>query len=84
MAIRERFVVVPFRHGRGSNIITGEMRIANSEAHAERIAESIAGYHVGAAAFAVLVDDELGEMMSPRLIVEYGQTIDLISEAIAA
>jgi hypothetical protein len=84
VAVREKFIVVPFRHGRGSKIITGEIRLANNYAHAERMAESIAGYYVGATAFAVLVDDEIGEMMSPRLIVEYGQTIDLISEAIAA
>ena len=84
MPIHEKYIVVPFRKGRGQSLLTGEMRLANSEAHAARMAESLAGYHVGAAAIAVLVDDDIGEMLSPRLIIEFGQAIDLIADAAAA
>lgn len=84
MPIHEKYIVVPFRKGRGQSIMTGEMRLANSEAHAARMAETLASYHVGAAAIAVLVDDDIGEMSSPRLIVEFGQAVDLIANTAAA
>lgn len=86
MAIKEKFIVVPFRKGRGQLIIPGEVREARSEAAAERLAKSMAQYHLGAAAIAVLVDvdDEYGEMMSPRLICEFGQAVNVIDDAVAA
>ncbi|OJF91737.1 hypothetical protein AX761_22050 [Rhizobium sp. 58] len=83
MALQEKFIVVPFRKGRGSTVVPGEMRQASTEAGAERMAELIAQHYLGASAIAVLVDDESGDMTSPRLIREFGQAIDLIADMAA-
>lgn len=83
MKLVERFIVIPFRRGPRNSIILGEMRQASSEASAERIAESMARYNLGASAIAVLVDEENGDMMSPRMINEYGQVKNVIEEMAA-
>ena len=83
MKLVERFIVIPFRRGPRNSIILGEMRQASNEASAERIAESMARYTLGASAIAVLVDEENGDMMSPRLIKEYGQVKNVIEEMAA-
>ncbi|CZT33026.1 hypothetical protein [Rhizobium sp. 9140] len=83
MKIVERFIVIPFRKGRKNSIILGEIRQASSEASAERIAESMARYNLGASAIAVLVDEETGDMTSPRLIREFGQVKNVIEEMAA-
>jgi hypothetical protein len=83
MKIVERYIVIPFRKGPRNSIILGEMRQASSEASAERIAESMARYSLGASAIAVLVDEENGDMTSPRLIKEFGQVKNVIEEMAA-
>ena len=83
MKVVERFIVIPFRKGPKNSIILGEMRQASSEASAERIAESMARYNLGASAIAVLVDEENGFMTSPRLIREFGQVKNVIEEMAA-
>lgn len=83
MALRQKFIVVPFRKGGRGAIIPGEMRLANSEAQAERMAESMAKYCPGASAIEVYVDEESGDMISPRLIAEFGTAINLIEDLAA-
>lgn len=72
----EKFIVLPFKKNRG-NLVPGEMRQASNEASAERIASSMAARFVGVAAFAVFVDEESGDMSSPRLITKHGEVADL-------
>lgn len=72
----EKYIVLPFKKNRG-NLVPGEMRQASNEASAERIAGSMASRFVGVAAFAVLVDEESGDMSAPRLIAKHGEIADL-------
>ncbi|MEA3533685.1 hypothetical protein [Rhizobium sp. CC-YZS058] len=83
MKIVEKFIVIPFRKGPRGSIILGEMRQASNEGSAERIAESMARYNLGASAIAVLVDEENGYMTSPRLIKEFGQVMNVIEDMAA-
>lgn len=83
MKIVEKFIVVPFRRGPRGSTVLGELRQASSEASAERIAESMARYSLGASAIAVLVDEDNGFMTSPRLIKEFGQVVNVIEEMAA-
>lgn len=77
MAAAERYIVLPFRKGRGG-LIPGEMRQASNAVSAEKIATAMAARHPGVAAYAVQVDDESGDMNEPRLIISFGETADLV------
>jgi hypothetical protein len=76
MSIAEKFIVLPFKKNRG-NIVPGEMRQASSAAAAEKIATAMAPRHIGVAAYSVQVDEESGDMSSPKLIIGFGETADL-------
>ena len=67
MSTAEKFIVLPFRKNRG-NLVPGEMRQASNAVSAERIASAMASRFVGVAAYAVMVDEESGDMSSPRLL----------------
>ncbi|MCS0457529.1 MULTISPECIES: hypothetical protein [Rhizobium] len=76
MANAEKFIVLPYRKNRG-NLVPGEMRQASNAISAEKIATSMASRFVGVAAYAVMVDEETGDMSSPRLIVRHGDIADI-------
>jgi hypothetical protein len=76
MATAEKFIVLPFKMNRGT-IVPGEMRQASNPASAERIAAAMADRFIGVAAYAVMVDDESGEMGTPRLLSKHGEIADL-------
>jgi hypothetical protein len=76
MSAAEKFIVLPFRKNRG-NLVPGEMRQASNAVSAERIAEAMASRFVGVAAYAVMVDEESGDMSSPRLLAKHGEIADL-------
>ena len=76
MSTAEKFIVLPFRKNRG-NLVPGEMRQASNAVSAERIAEAMASRFVGVAAYAVMVDEETGDMSSPRLLAKHGEIADL-------
>jgi hypothetical protein len=76
MSLAEKFIVLPFKKNRG-NIVPGEMRQASSAAAAEKIATAMAPRHIGVAAYSVQVDEESGDMSSPKLIIGFGETADL-------
>ncbi len=76
MTISEKFIILPFKKVRGG-LALGEMRQASNAVSAEKIAAAMAPRHVGVAAFAVQVDEESGDMTSPRLIVQFGEIADL-------
>ncbi|MDR6904272.1 hypothetical protein [Rhizobium miluonense] len=76
MSTAEKFIVLPFRKNRG-NLVPGEMRQASNAVSAERIAEAMASRFVGVAAYAVMVDEESGDMSSPRLLAKHGEIADL-------
>lgn len=76
MSTAEKFIVLPYRKNRG-NLVPGEMRQASNAVSAERIAEAMASRFVGVAAYAVMVDDETGDMSSPRLLAKHGEIADL-------
>jgi len=44
---------------------------------AEKIATAMSSRFVGVAAYAVMVDDETGDMTSPRLLIQHGEIADL-------
>ncbi len=75
MSLAEKFIVLPFKKNRG-NVVPGEMRQASSAA-AEKIATAMAARHIGVAAYSVQVDEESGDMTSPKLIIAFGETADL-------
>lgn len=72
----EKYIVIPFKRTK-KGLATGEMRQATTPASAERIAGAMATRHVGVAAYAVVVDEESGDMSSPRLIAKFGEVADL-------
>ena len=76
MSLAEKFIVLPFKKNRGT-VVPGEMRQASSAAAAEKIATAMAARHLGVAAYSVQVDEESGDMSSPKLIVGFGETADL-------
>ena len=76
MSAAEKFIVLPYRKNRG-NLVPSEMRQASSVPSAEKIAASMASRFVGVAAYAVMVDEETGDMSSPRLLAKHGEIADL-------
>ena len=72
----EKFIILPYKKNRG-NLVPGEMRQASSAASAEKIAGAMAERVIGVAAYAVMVDEETGDMSSPRLLVKHGEIADL-------
>ncbi|MDP9812111.1 hypothetical protein J2W42_004981 [Rhizobium tibeticum] len=76
VANAEKFIVLPYRKNRG-NLVPGEMRQASNAVSAEKIATSMASRFVGVAAYAVMVDEETGDMSSPRLLVRHGDIADI-------
>ncbi|MET0748171.1 MAG: hypothetical protein ABWY49_08260 [Rhizobium sp.] len=55
----------------------GEMRQASNAMSAEKIAAAMADRFIGVAAYAVTVDEETGDMTSPRLLAKHGDIADL-------
>ncbi len=76
MSLAEKFIVLPFKKNRG-NIVPGEMRQASNAASAEKIATAMADRHIGVAAYSIQVDEESGDMTSPKLLIQFGETADL-------
>ncbi|MBN8954197.1 MULTISPECIES: hypothetical protein [unclassified Rhizobium] len=76
MSSAEKFIVLPYRMNRG-NLVPGEMRQASNVPSAEKIAASMASRFAGVAAYAVMVDEETGDMSSPRLLAKHGEIADL-------
>jgi hypothetical protein len=74
----EKFIVIPYRKVRGG-VGPGEMRQASNAASAEKIAAAMADRFIGVAAYAVEVDEESGDMTSPRLLVQFGEIVELPS-----
>lgn len=72
----EKFIVMPFKRVRGG-LAPGELRAATTAAGAEKVAAAMAPRHIGVAAYAVQVDEESGDMSSPRLLVQFGEIADL-------
>ncbi|HTO29776.1 MAG TPA: hypothetical protein VL202_01145 [Pararhizobium sp.] len=74
----EKFIVLPYRKVRG-NLVPGEMRQASNAVSAEKIAGAMASRFAGVAAYAVEVDEESGDMTSPRLLAQFGEIAELLS-----
>jgi hypothetical protein len=72
----EKFIIIPYKKGRGG-LSPGEMRQASNAVSAEKIAAAMAERFVGVAAYAVIVDEETGDMTSPRLLARHGDIADL-------
>lgn len=75
-----KYIVVPFRLAKG-RFFPGEMRKAETEAGALRLAEAMAARFAGVAAFEVIVDEESGDMTEPRELVVYGQVPEMDAAA---
>lgn len=76
MATAEKFIVLPFKKNRG-HLVPGEMRQASSAGAAEKIAAAMAPRHIGVAAYSVMVDEESGDMTSPRILASHGEITDI-------
>jgi hypothetical protein len=76
MSMSEKFIILPYKKNRG-NIVPGEMRQASNAVSAEKIALSMSARFVGVAAYAVMVDEESGDMTAPRLLARHGEIADL-------
>ncbi|MDL2407820.1 hypothetical protein PY650_19580 [Rhizobium calliandrae] len=76
MASGEKFIILPYKKNRG-NLVPGEMRQASSAASAEKIASSMSARFAGVAAYSVMVDEETGDMTSPRLLARHGEIAEL-------
>lgn len=80
--LKQKFVVISFRSIKGRPHI-GDMRPARDEDAAIRLAETMSKHWAGVAAFEVHVEEESGDMHSPRLLAAFGSLPDL-DEAMAA
>lgn len=67
-----KYIIVPYRKGKSDALLPGEIRQASSEFSAIRIANGMASSFVGVPAYEVLVDEETGEMGSPRILLHEG------------
>ncbi|MDW3683327.1 hypothetical protein RA280_16540 [Cupriavidus sp. CV2] len=67
-----KYIIVPYRKGKSDTLLPGEIRQASSEVGAIRIASAMASSFAGVAAYEVLVDEETGEMNSPRILAQEG------------
>lgn len=76
MSIAEKFIILPYKKNRG-NLVPGEMRQASNAVSAEKIASAMSDRFIGVAAYAVMVDDETGDMTAPRLLAKHGEIADL-------
>ena len=76
MSIAEKFIILPYKKNRG-NLVPGEMRQASNAVSAEKIASAMSERFIGVAAYAVMVDDETGDMTAPRLLAKHGEIVDL-------
>jgi len=76
LSLSEKFIVLPFKKVRG-NLAPGEMRQASNSAAAERIAAAMSPRFIGVAAYSVMVDMESGDMSSPRVLCQFGETADI-------
>ncbi len=72
----EKFIILPYKKNRG-NLVAGEMRQASTGPSAEKIASAMATRFIGVAAYAVMVDEETGDMTAPRLLARHGEIADL-------
>lgn len=72
----EKFIIIPYKRVR-NGLAPGEMRQASNAASAEKIAGAMADRYAGVAAYAVTVDEETGDMTSPRLLAKHGEIADL-------
>lgn len=75
----EKYIIMPFRKN-NQKLVAAEMRPASSEAGAIKIATSMSGRFIGVAAYAVLVDEESGDMNAPRLLASFGEVPDFIDD----
>ncbi|MGO1161699.1 hypothetical protein ACTOV4_07045 [Brucella sp. C7-11G] len=80
MSLDEKFIVVPFTEQR-RKLTMGEMRQSSSAHAAEKLALAMSSRFAGVAAYAVKVDKESGDMSDPRLLTQYGSTIDFMADA---
>ncbi len=71
----EKYIIMPFRKN-NQKLVVAEMRPASSEAGAIKIATSMSGRFIGVAAYAVMVDEESGNMNAPRLLASFGEVPD--------
>lgn len=78
-----KYLVVPFRFGKGQYIQT-QMREAKSEQQAVALAEALSSRYAGVIAFEVYVYPETGEVNSPRELAIFGSMPENILEALAA
>jgi hypothetical protein len=53
------------------------MRQASNPISAEKIASAMSERFAGVAAYAITVDEETGDMLSPRLLAQFGEIADL-------
>lgn len=72
----EKFIIIPYKKAR-NGLAPGEMRQASNAASAEKIAAAMADRFIGVAAYAVMVDEETGDMTSPRLLARHGDIAEL-------
>ncbi|ALR35966.1 hypothetical protein LV28_25255 [Pandoraea pnomenusa] len=68
-----RFLVVPFRIGKGDDLLPVEVRPASTSVGAVRVAHSMRERHAGVAAYEVLFDPETGAMESPKVLFQHGR-----------
>lgn len=68
----EKYIIIPYRKNR-RNLTAAEMRPAQSEESAKRIAGLMAERFAGVAAYAVTIDEETGDMNDPRLLASFGE-----------
>lgn len=80
MSLAEKFIVVPFTEQR-RKLTMGEMRQSSSAPAAERLALAMSSRFAGVVAYAVKVDTESGDMTEPRLLMQFGATIDFMADA---
>ncbi|MBR7651418.1 hypothetical protein KCX83_03675 [Brucella oryzae] len=80
MSLAEKFIVVPFTEKR-KRLTMGEMRQSSSAQAAEKLALAMSARFVGVSAYAVKVDTESGDMTEPRLLKQFGTTIDIMADA---
>lgn len=81
MSARTRFIIIPFKKGKGNGLVRSEQREARNAEAAERLAGNMSARFAGVAAYQMDIDEETGEMFNARLLVRHGEVVDFLEDA---
>lgn len=76
-----KFVVMPFKKGKGNRLVNAEQREASSAEAATRLADNMSVRFAGVAAYRMDIDEETGEISNGALLSSHGEILNILEDA---